>query len=65
MVDDDRTCLYYKLTYEPKGSGELKISSVSCHYLLQMFLCHPLVKDVLQLSRFCAHDGSEQNFYGS
>ena len=23
------------------------------------------IKDVLQLSRFCAHDGSGQNFYGS
>ena len=21
---DDRACLYYKLTYEPIGSGELK-----------------------------------------
>ena len=24
---DNGACLYYKLTYEPKGSGELKINS--------------------------------------
>ena len=26
---DGGACLYYKLTYEPKGSGELKISCIS------------------------------------
>ena len=25
MMKDYGTCLYYKLTYEPKDSGELKI----------------------------------------
>ena len=34
MVDDDGqtddgACLYYKLIYEPKGSGELKVASYS------------------------------------
>ena len=33
MVDgqwtDDGACLYYKLTNEPKGSGELKILNLS------------------------------------
>ena len=26
---DDGACLYYKLTYEPKGSGELKNTKVN------------------------------------
>ena len=34
MVDeqwtDSRACLYYKLTNEPKGSGELKIHVNAC-----------------------------------
>ena len=27
---DDGACLFYKLTYEPKGSGELKMSCCCC-----------------------------------
>ena len=34
---DNRACLYYKLTYEPKGSGELKMSVINacfaCYFL--------------------------------
>ena len=31
-MDDNRACLYYKLTYEPKGSDELKMNSKSLEY---------------------------------
>ena len=30
---DGRACLYYKLTYEPKGSGELNLAVRRMHML--------------------------------
>ena len=29
---DNGACLYYKLTYEPKGSGELKMWGMKNHF---------------------------------
>ena len=30
--------LYYKLTYEPKGSGELKTWSLQCHCYVEILI---------------------------
>ena len=50
---DNRACLYYKLTYEPKGSGELKIEQCYKVTCLSNF-CHKLFfQEMKILSEIC------------
>ena len=40
---DNRACLYYKITHEPKGSGELKQLKIFINFLLNNCCNYPKI----------------------
>ena len=58
---DDRPWLYYKLTNEPKGSGELK-SMFDRYYCINIFFCSKALEKLLQKVLFtCTYNGAEKH----